>query len=101
MIVSTYQAVSGSGQQGIEELEQQTKASLQGEDVPCKLMPVGKLPKKYPISFNVLPQCDVGLENGYTLEEMKMVQETKKIFDDERDCSNRNLCSCSSVPRSQ
>lgn len=84
VIVSTYQAVSGSGQQGIEELEQQTKASIQGEDVPCELMPVGKLPKKYPISFNVLPQCDVGLENGYTLEEMKMVQETKKIFDDER-----------------
>ncbi len=83
IIVSTYQAVSGSGQQAIEELERQTKASIQGEDVPCELMPVGKLPKKYPISFNVLPQCDVGLANGYTLEEMKMVQETKKIFDDE------------------
>lgn len=84
VIVSTYQAVSGSGQEGIDELEQQTKASLAGEDVPCKLMPVGKLPKRYPISFNALPQCDVGLENGYTLEEMKMVQETKKIFDDEQ-----------------
>jgi aspartate-semialdehyde dehydrogenase len=73
--VSTYQAVSGSGKSAIEELAGQTAALLNGQ--PAE-------PKVYPrqIAFNVLPQIDVFLENGYTKEEMKMVWETQKIFED-------------------
>ncbi|SFJ23728.1 aspartate-semialdehyde dehydrogenase [Thermoflavimicrobium dichotomicum] len=82
VIVSTYQAVSGSGWQAVVELEKQTQASLAGDQLPLNVMPVSKLDKHYPIAFNVIPQCDVAQENGFTLEEMKMVRETKKIFDD-------------------
>jgi aspartate-semialdehyde dehydrogenase len=84
VIVTTFQAVSGSGWQAVVELENQTKASLSNEQLPLNVMPVGKLDKHYPIAFNVIPQCDVGQENGYTLEEMKMVRETKKIFGDDK-----------------
>lgn len=73
--IATYQAVSGSGKSAIEELAGQTAALLNGQPVQ---------PKVYPkqIAFNVLPQIDVFLENGYTKEEMKMVWETQKIFED-------------------
>ncbi|MDA9901807.1 MAG: aspartate-semialdehyde dehydrogenase [Gammaproteobacteria bacterium] len=73
--IATYQAVSGSGKSAIEELAGQTAALLNGQ--PAE-------PKVYPkqIAFNVLPQIDVFLENGYTKEEMKMVWETQKIFED-------------------
>jgi aspartate-semialdehyde dehydrogenase len=83
VIVSTYQAVSGSGWQAIEELNRQTRAVVSGEEPSCEVLPVSKLSKHYPIAFNAIPQCDVAQENGYTLEEMKMVRETQKIFDDE------------------
>jgi aspartate-semialdehyde dehydrogenase len=84
VIVSTYQAVSGSGWEAAVELEKQTQAALNQDDLPLNVMPVGKLSKHYPIAFNVLPQCDVGQDNGFTLEEMKMVRETKKIFNDDK-----------------
>ena len=73
--VSTYQAVSGSGRLAIDELIKQTGQLLNG--LPAE-------PKVYsqPIAFNVIPQIDVFLENGYTKEEMKMVWETHKILDD-------------------
>ncbi|PTM58947.1 aspartate-semialdehyde dehydrogenase [Desmospora activa] len=83
VIVSTYQAVSGSGAQAMEELQAQSRAYLSGEEIKTEIMPVGKLDKHYPIAFNAIPQCDVAQENGFTLEEMKMVRETKKIFGDE------------------
>ncbi|GGE25053.1 aspartate-semialdehyde dehydrogenase [Marinithermofilum abyssi] len=83
VIVSTYQAVSGSGASAVEELRKQSEAALKGEEVPKEIMPVGKLDKHYQIAFNALPQCDVAQENGFTLEEMKMVRETKKIFNDD------------------
>ncbi|OYD09494.1 aspartate-semialdehyde dehydrogenase [Paludifilum halophilum] len=83
VIVSTYQAVSGSGAQAMEELTEQSRAALEGRQGPREIMPVGKLSKHYPIAFNTIPQCDVAQDNGYTLEEMKMIRETKKIFDDE------------------
>lgn len=83
VIVSTYQAVSGSGAQAMEELRQQSQAHLSGEEMKTEIMPVGKLNKHYPIAFNAIPQCDVALENGFTLEEMKMARETKKIFGDD------------------
>lgn len=73
--VCTYQAVSGTGKEAIEELGKQTMNLL-------NLQPV--TPKVYPkqIAFNVLPQIDVFMDNGYTKEEMKMVWETQKILAD-------------------
>ena len=74
--VATYQAVSGTGKEAIEELAKQTADLLNGRT------PVASVYPKQ-IAFNALPQIDVFLENGYTKEEMKMVWETKKIFADE------------------
>jgi len=76
VIVSTYQAVSGSGQKAVEELESQVKALFSMQEVEPKVYP-------YQIAFNCLPHIDVFLENDYTKEEMKMVNETKKIMGDE------------------
>ena len=75
--VCTYQAVSGTGKEAIEELASQTAALLNGKPVE---------PSVYPkqIAFNCLPQIDVFLDNGYTKEEMKMVWETRKIMGDDR-----------------
>lgn len=75
--VCTYQAVSGTGKQAIDELVEQTTQLLNGKPIT---------PKVYPrqIAFNVLPQIDVFLDNGYTKEEMKMVWETRKILGDDR-----------------
>jgi aspartate-semialdehyde dehydrogenase len=82
IIVSTYQAVSGAGQKGIDDLMAQTKAIVNGEQPTPKYLPVGSLPKKHQQAFNVIPQIDVFTENGFTKEEMKMVNETRKIFGD-------------------
>ena len=71
VVYSTYQAVSGSGVKGIEDLKQ----GLEGNDL-CKAYP-------HPIAGNCLPHIDVFLDNGYTKEEMKMVNETKKILGDD------------------
>lgn len=73
--VATYQAVSGTGKEAIEELAAQTAALLNGRDVETKVYP-------RQIAFNVLPQIDVFMDNGYTKEEMKMSWETKKIMDE-------------------
>lgn len=83
IIVSTYQAVSGAGSRAIDEMLRQTRASLQGEPVHPDILPVGSLPVKHQIAFNAIPQIDKFQDNGYTLEEMKMVRETKKIMGDE------------------
>jgi aspartate-semialdehyde dehydrogenase len=83
IIVSTYQAVSGAGANAIEELRSQSAAMLAGVEPVANVLPVGKLDQYYPIAFNVIPQIDVGMDNGFTFEEMKMVQETKKIMGDE------------------
>ena len=74
--VATYQAVSGAGTSGIEELAKQTGELLNGRDAECSTFP-------RQIAFNALPQIDVFLDNGYTKEEMKMVWETRKIFEDD------------------
>jgi aspartate-semialdehyde dehydrogenase len=73
--VATYQAVSGTGKEAVEELAGQTARLLNGQDVECEVYP-------RQIAFNALPQIDVFQDNGYTREEMKMVWETRKIFDD-------------------
>ncbi|UFJ42183.1 aspartate-semialdehyde dehydrogenase [Brevibacillus humidisoli] len=83
IIVSTYQAVSGAGASAIDELITQTRDVLDGKEPKANIMPVGKLPVHYPIAFNAIPQIDVFTENGFTFEEMKMVNETKKILGDE------------------
>ncbi|MDR1259905.1 MAG: aspartate-semialdehyde dehydrogenase [Endomicrobium sp.] len=77
IIVSTYQSVSGAGQKGINELISQTKAWANEYKIPS----ANKF--QYQIAFNLIPQIDIFTENGYTAEEMKMVNETKKIMDDE------------------
>ena len=74
--VATYQAVSGSGKKGVEELAVQTGALLNGKPAARKVYPKQ-------IAFNALPHIDVFEDNGYTREEMKMIWETRKIFGDE------------------
>jgi len=73
IIVNTYQAVSGAGKKGILELENQLKAQI--EDLPLEIRHF-----PYQIAGNVIPQIDVFKDNGYTGEEMKIIQETRKIL---------------------
>ncbi|MCB1679761.1 MAG: aspartate-semialdehyde dehydrogenase [Halioglobus sp.] len=73
--VATYQAVSGSGKEAIEELAAQSAKLLNGQEAPCEVYPKQ-------IAFNVLPHIDTFQDNGYTREEMKMVWETQKILGD-------------------
>ena len=75
IVVSTYQAVSGTGKKAIEELAEQTKALMNFKEAKVSVYP-------YQIAFNCLPQIDVFTDNGYTKEEMKMINETKKIMND-------------------
>jgi aspartate-semialdehyde dehydrogenase len=77
IIVSTYQAVSGAGAKAIIELEEQSRKiiSQKNDEIECNVVPMQ-------IAFNVIPHIGVFLENGYTTEEMKMLDETRKIFND-------------------
>jgi aspartate-semialdehyde dehydrogenase len=88
IVVTTFQSVSGAGQKKINELQEQSKAFLAGR--PFK--PV-ELPHQ--IAFNLIPQIDVFLDNAYTKEEMKMVNETRKIMGDD---SIRVNATCVRVP---
>ncbi|MCQ2358876.1 MAG: aspartate-semialdehyde dehydrogenase [Phascolarctobacterium sp.] len=83
IVVSTYQAVSGAGKEGIDELTDETKAYAEGREMIPHILPSASLAKHYPIAFNLIPQIDVFLDNKYSKEEMKMVNETRKIFHDE------------------
>ena len=73
VIASSYQAVSGAGAKAIQELWDQSKLFFSGESATPEVFP-------HPIAFNVLPQVDVFLENGYTKEEVKFVNESRKIM---------------------
>jgi aspartate-semialdehyde dehydrogenase len=75
VVVTTFQAVSGTGKKAIDELMKQTTDLLSSRAAECKVYP-------HQIAFNVLPHIDKFLENGYTKEEMKMVNETQKIMGD-------------------
>jgi len=75
IVVSTYQSVSGTGQAAMDELFQQSAQVLNMEEVKTKVYP-------HQIAFNCLPQIDDFADDGYTKEEIKMVNETRKIFDD-------------------
>lgn len=79
VVVSTYQAVSGAGSAALKELDQQMQDALDGRTPQCTIFP-------YPMAFNVLPEIPHSnpyADNGYTTEEMKMVNETKKILGDD------------------
>ena len=76
VVVSTYQAVSGTGQKAVDELADQVRALLSCQDPKHQVYP-------HRIAFNCLPHIDVFLDNGYTKEEMKMVNETVKIMGDD------------------
>jgi aspartate-semialdehyde dehydrogenase len=76
VVVSTYQAVSGTGQKAVDELAEQVRALLSCQETKNKVYP-------HRIAFNCLPHIDVFLPNGYTKEEMKMVDETQKIMGDD------------------
>lgn len=75
VVASSYQAVSGAGAQAMEELRLQTSAILEGKPIESKVFP-------HQIAFNLLPQVDTFLENGYTKEEMKLHNESRKILED-------------------
>lgn len=75
IVVTTFQSVSGAGQKKIQELTVQAGDFLAGRKMKS-------VEFQYPIAFNLIPQIDVFLENGYTKEEMKMVNETRKIMED-------------------
>lgn len=83
VVVSTYQAVSGAGIMAVEEMYNQTEKVLNYETVQPEILPVGSDKKHYQIAFNAIPQIDKFQENGYTFEEMKMINETKKILHDQ------------------
>jgi aspartate-semialdehyde dehydrogenase len=76
IVVTTFQSVSGTGKEAIDELASQTVALLNFKDIKKKVYP-------HQIAFNCLPHIDGFLENGYTREEMKMVNETRKIMEDD------------------
>ena len=76
VVVSTYQATSGAGVVGEEDLESGSRAALAGEDYDYQAF-------SHPIAFNLIPQIGSSKHKGYTSEEMKMVWETQKIFNDE------------------
>ena len=78
IVVSTYQSVSGAGKASMDELIKQTKLALDGKDIKSKNF-------TKPIAFNAIPHIDVFSEDGYTKEELKMRNETKKILDDKID----------------
>ncbi|MGF2615705.1 aspartate-semialdehyde dehydrogenase [Rossellomorea vietnamensis] len=80
VIVSTYQAVSGAGAAAIDELHEQSQAILNQEEPKAEVLPVKSGKKHHQIAFNAIPQIDNFEENGYTFEEMKMINETKKIM---------------------
>ncbi|MFA5783775.1 MAG: aspartate-semialdehyde dehydrogenase, partial [Phycisphaerae bacterium] len=88
MVVSTYQAASGAGQSAMLELENQSREILAGKKPTCKAFP-------YQIAFNVFSHNSPLCPNGYNEEEMKMVKETRKIFD----CPNIAItCTCIRLP---
>ncbi|MCC6543560.1 MAG: aspartate-semialdehyde dehydrogenase [Nitrospirae bacterium] len=76
IVVTTFQSVSGKGKEAMDELFEQTKSLLSFQEIKAEVFP-------HQIAFNCLPHIDSFLDNGYTKEEMKMVNETRKIFEDD------------------
>jgi len=80
VVVSTYQAVSGAGREAVMELEDQSRAVLDGKIPEKNIIPHRGASKHHQIAFNMVPQIDVFDEDGYSKEEMKMIRETRKIM---------------------
>ncbi len=80
VVASTYQAVSGAGKEAVEELEAQSRAALEGGEILAERIPTKDAARHYQIAFNLVPQLDVFMEDGYCKEEVKMVLETRKIM---------------------
>lgn len=80
VVASTYQAVSGAGKEAVEELQDQSRACLDGKPVKAERIPHKDALRSYQIAFNLVPQIDVFVEDGYCKEEMKMLRETRKIM---------------------
>jgi aspartate-semialdehyde dehydrogenase len=76
VVASSYQAVSGAGAKALEELKLQVRAWAKGDPLPVEVFP-------YQIAFNILPHIDAFQDNGYTKEEMKLLNETRKILEDD------------------
>ena len=83
IVVSTYQAVSGGGKEAMAELDDQIKAIANGGEIVANILPGASLKKHYQIASKLIPQIDDFMDNHYTKEEMKMVNETKKIMCDD------------------
>lgn len=81
VVAATYQAVSGAGKEAVEELETQSRAVLEGRAVVAERIPTKDAARHHQIAFNLVPQLDIFVEDGYSKEEMKMVRETRKIMD--------------------
>ncbi|WP_100487732.1 aspartate-semialdehyde dehydrogenase [Sporolactobacillus pectinivorans] len=95
IIVSTYQAVSGAGAKAMQELKNEAKDVLEGNAPEPEILPVKGDKKHFQMAFNCIPQIDLFQPNDYTFEEMKMINETKKIMDDQ---SLKVSATCVRVP---
>jgi len=81
IVAATYQAVSGAGKEAVEELTEQSRAALEGREIVAERIPTKDSARHHQIAFNLVPQLDIFVEDGYSKEEMKMVRETRKIMD--------------------
>jgi aspartate-semialdehyde dehydrogenase len=95
IIVSTYQAVSGAGAEAIDELQNQSLEFENRANTEASILPSASAERHYPIAFNAIPQIDAFDASGYTLEELKMMNETKKIF---RDNEIQVVATCVRLP---
>ncbi len=80
VVAATYQAVSGAGREAVDELYDQSRAYLEGKPIRAERIPHAGAKKTYQIAFNLVPQLDVFTEDAYSKEEIKMIQETRKIM---------------------
>lgn len=80
VVAATYQAVSGAGREAVEELKDQCRAYLENKPVPTEYIPHKGAARNYQLAFNLVPQLDIFLDDGYCREEMKMVRESRKIM---------------------
>ncbi len=80
VVAATYQAVSGAGREAVEELQEQCRAYLDGKPVKTGRIPHEGALRTYQLAFNLVPQLDVFVEDGYCKEEIKMIRETRKIM---------------------
>ncbi len=80
VVAATYQAVSGAGKEAVDELKQQSRDFLGGKKVKAEYIPGKDARRNYQIAFNLVPQLDVFVEDGYCKEEVKMINESRKIM---------------------